>query len=222
MRKHQTKAQEGNEHHLHNRVAPGENDSIWIDMADERNRAIHITKDGWSIVDNPPILFRRYSHQKALPVPGRNGDIDLLFKYANIKNGNHRLLFKASTVTEFVPDIPHVIFILYGAQGSGKTWTLRVVRRLVDPSQLDLLNLPRRERELVQNLDHHWAAFYDNVGQVPEWCSNVFCGAVTGTGVSKRALYTDDDDVIYSYRRCIGLTDINIAAESFLSSMSFV
>jgi hypothetical protein len=32
-------------------------------------------------------------------------------------------------------------------------------------------------------------------------------------GVSRRALYTDGDDVIYSYHRCIGLTDINIAAE---------
>jgi len=103
--------------------------------------------------------------------------------------------------------------VFFGPQGSGKTWSLRVVRNLVDPSLLDLLSLPRREREVIQNLDHHWCSFYDNVGRIPTWCSNVFCRAITGTGVSKRALYTDDDDVIYNYHRCVGLTDINIAAE---------
>ncbi len=77
-----------------------------------------------------------------------------------------------------------------------------------------ILELPRRDRELIQNLDHHWCSFYDNIGRLPTWISNVLYRAVTGTGVSKRALYTDDDDVIACYKRCLGLTGINIAAES--------
>jgi hypothetical protein len=209
----EAQCQEGSAHKLYNRIAPGEDNSIWIDMADEKCRAIHITREGWQIVDNPPTLFRRYSHQKAIPEPVTGGNINQILRFANIKNEADKLLFVVTTVTYFMPDIPHAILILFGPQGSGKTWSLSVIRRLVDPSQLGLLNLPRRPRELVQNLDHHWCSFYDNVGRVSEWCSNVFCRAVTGMGVSKRALYTDDDDVIYSYHRCVGLTDINIAAE---------
>lgn len=205
--------QEGPLHKLYNRIAPGQNGSIWIDMADEKCRAIHITREGWQIVDNPPILFRRYSHQKPIPEPVKGGDVHQILQFANIKDEGDKLLYIATAITYLIPGIPHVILILFGPQGSGKTWALRVLRALVDPSQLDLLNLPRRPRELVQNMDHNWCSFYDNVGRVPEWCSNVFCRAVTGMGVSKRALYTDDDDVIYNFHRCIGLTDINIAAE---------
>jgi len=209
----EAQCQEGSIYKLYNRIAPGEDGSIWLDMADEKWRALHITKDGWEIVDNPPILFRRYSHQNAISEPVRGGDVNEILEFANIKNEGDRLLYIVTVITILVPEIPHVIVILFGPQGSGKTWALRVMRALADPSQLDLLNLPRRERELIQNLDHHWCSFYDNVGRVPEWCSNVFCRAVTGAGVSKRALYTDDEDVIYNYYRCVGLTDINIAAE---------
>lgn len=136
-----------------------------------------------------------------------------ILDYANIKHLGDQLLYVVTTVVYLIPDIPHPIMIFFGPQGSGKTWSLRAVRLIIDPSLLDLLSLPRRYKELVQNLDHHWCAFYDNVGRLPAWISNVFCRAVTGTGVSKRALYTNDDDFVYNYRRNLGLTDINIAAE---------
>jgi hypothetical protein len=34
----------------------------------------------------------------------------------------------------------------------------------------------------------------------------------TGSGFSKRELYTDDDDIIYNFKRCIGFNGINLAA----------
>jgi len=43
--------------------------------------------------------------------------------------------------------------------------------------------------------------------------SDTLCRAATGGGFSKRELYTDDSDVIYSFKRCIGLNGINIAAQ---------
>ena len=214
----EAQCQEGPTYKLYNRVAPGEDGSIWIDMVDDKWRAIHVTKEGWEIIDDPPILFRRYTHQKSMPTPIRGGDVKKVLEFANIKNKGDKLqgdalLYVVTIITDLIPEIPHVILVFFGPQGSGKTWTLNVIQYLVDPSELDLLNLPRRPRELVQHLEHHWASFYDNVGRVPTWASNIFCRAVTGAGVSKRALYTDDDDIIYSFHRCIGLTDINIAAE---------
>lgn len=208
-------AYEGDMIPLYNRVAPSYVDGIYIDMADEQWRAIHVNREGWKIVNSPPILFRRYNHQKPLPEPvrGGSGSVAHLLDFTNIRDDGDRLLYIVNVISCFIPSIPHVIMVFYGPQGSGKTWSLRAVRAVVDPSILDLLTLPRRQRELVQNLDHHYCAFYDNVGRIPPWVSNVLCRAVTGTGVSKRRLYSDDEDVIYQYHRCCGLTDINIAAE---------
>jgi hypothetical protein len=68
------------------------------------------------------------------------------------------------------------------------------------------------QKELVQQLSHHYAPFFDNVRKIKDCMSDLFCGAVTGTGTSKRRLYTDDDTVIYSFQRCIGFNGINNVA----------
>jgi len=209
----EAQANEGSVMPLYNRVASDGLGGIYIDMADTEWRAIHVTMDGWEISDTPPVLFRRYSHQKPLPKPVRGGSVLPLLDFMNLKDEGERLLYLVAVVSSFIPDIPHPILVCYGPQGSGKTGCLKATRAVIDPSILGVLTLPRRQRELVQNLDHHYCAFYDNVGPIPTWISNVLCRAVTGTGVSNRQLYTDEEDVIFEYHRCCGLTDINIAAE---------
>lgn len=101
----------------------------------------------------------------------------------------------------------------YGIQGSGKTSLFKIIRATIDPSIIEVLTLPRDERERVQQLDHHWCAFYDNITSLPTWMSDTLCRAATGGGFSKRELYTDDADIIYSFKRCVGLNGINIAAQ---------
>ena len=47
---------------------------------------------------------------------------------------------------------------------------------------------------------------------IRDWVSDLLCRAVTGSGFSKRVLYTDDDDFIYSLKRCVGFNGINLGA----------
>lgn len=204
---------DGQEYELYNRVAPAEN-GIWIDMADDKWRAIRVTANGWNIVDDPPILFRRYSHQKPLAEPKAGGNPWRLLDFVNIprRDNNTGLLFLVAVISYFIPLIPHVILVAYGIQGSGKTWMFKLIRRLVDPSAVDVLVLPKDEKERVQQLDHHWCAFYDNVTLLNPRVSDTLCRAATGGGFTKRELYTDDSDIIYNFRRCVGLNGINIAA----------
>lgn len=207
---------EGKEHRLYNRVAPDpDGNGIWIDMCNDKWQAIHVTAEGWQIVDKPPILFRRYSHQQPLVTPVRGGDPKKLFQYVNLAEDNEddKALLIVEIIHFLIPSIPHVILLLYGVQGSAKTTLFKLIRSIIDPSSVEVLSIPRNERELVQQLAHHWCAFYDNVGDLPWWVSDALCRAATGGGFTKRELYTDDDDVIYSFRRCIGLNSINIAAQ---------
>jgi len=198
-------------HQLHNRVALYEN-AIWYDLANETWRAVRICKDGWEIVNEPPILFRRYSHQRPQPIPVHGGDLRELLHFINLRDPSQKLLLLVYIVCCFVPDIPHPIPVLYGPQGAAKTTLFRMLRSLIDPSATAVLSFPRDAAELVQQLSHHWAPFYDNISTLPDGTSDLLCRAVTGEGFSKRELYSDDDDIIYHFRRCIGLNGVNVAA----------
>jgi hypothetical protein len=113
-------------------------------------------------------------------------------------------------VSLFVPGIAHPIPVLHGEQGSGKTFALKTIRQLVDPSDVSTLATPWKSDEFVQQLDHHWLAFYDNLNSLTDWQQDLICRAVTGEGHTKRSLYTDDEDVIYTFKRCLALNGINI------------
>jgi hypothetical protein len=205
---------EGKQYTLYNRVAPAE-DGLWIDMTDDKWRAIKVDAQGWRIVNAPPILFRRYAHQLPLTEPQRGGDPWKLLNYFNIHKDDKetRLPLLCVCASYFIPSIPHPILTAYGPQGSAKTWLFRFVRRVFDPSSIEVLSMPWDERERVQQLEHHWLPFYDNITSLPTWISDSLCRAATGGGFSKRELYSDDDDVIYNFKRCVGLNGINIAAQ---------
>ena len=212
---------------LYNRVAPGEN-CFWLDMTDDKHRAIKVTAEGWTIVDDPPILFKRYSHQLPLAIPVRGCDPWRLLDFFNIATveeekkkldsedalPNTRLVMLCDCVSFLIPTIPHPLLLLYGIQGSGKSLIFKLIKRLLDPSSIEVLTLPKNENERIQQLEHHWLAFYDNITHLPSWMSDTLCRAVTGSGFSKRELYSDDDDVIYAFKRCVGLNGINIAAQA--------
>lgn len=186
--------------------------ALWYDLSDENWRAIKITDQGWEVVERPPALFRRYKHMSPQCSPKKGGSVDLLLRYVNITSPDHQLLMLVYIVSCFVPDIPHPIPILYGSQGSAKSTFLRVLRRLIDPSATELLTFPTHKEQLIQLLSHHYAPYFDNATTLPDWLSDSLCRAVTGEGFSKRELYTNDDDIIYFFRSCIGLNGINVAA----------
>ena len=221
---------EGKEYTLYNRVAPTD-DGIWLDMCDENWRAIKITRDGWEIVENPPILFRRYSHQKPLCNPVKpSSELEAaqnamkLLDHVNIKIAKDddddaikiieatKLAVICTSISYLIPIIAHPIMVVYGPQGAAKSYLHKIVRRVIDPSVTELLTLPHDENEIIQQLDHNWCCFYDNLTYLPGMVSDIFCRAATGSGFSKRELYSDDDDIIYSFKRCVGLNGINPAA----------
>jgi len=133
--------------------------------------------------------------------------------FTNIPTPSDQLLLLIITINYYIPNIPHPVLTLYGISGSGKTFLFKIIRSLLDPSSLtEPLSLPRTTKELIQQLYHHYLAFYDNITHISSTVSAEFCRAVTGSGSTKRALFTDDEDIIYNYKRCIGLNSINVAA----------
>lgn len=201
----------GNQYVLSNRVAKID-DALWYDLADKMWKAVKITKIGWEIVDNPPILFRRYSHQLSQVIPMHNGDIKNVLKFVNLPQKEQQILFLVWLVSCFIPGFPHPIPHIYGSQGSAKSSLSRVIRQIVDPSEIDVSELPRNYAELIQKLAHHWCIVFDNISYLTEDISDLLCRAITGAGFSKRELYSNDEDVIYHLKQCIALNGINLVA----------
>lgn len=199
-------------HPLNNRVA-WHDKAVWHDLTDNNWRAVKITTDGWSIVNNPPILFRRYSHQNSQVEPICGGNLQEILRFFNIQDKNLEILLLVYIVSCLVPDIPHPISLFYGEQGSAKSTQHRLIKTLLDPSKLEINTLPREGEPLSQLLSHHWLVFFDNLSALSDKASDALCRAVSGEGFTKRQLYTDDEDIIYQYKRCIGLNGINAVIE---------
>ena len=196
---------------LFNRVAK-DKDAIWYDLANKDWHAVSITTEGWKIVTTPPILFRRYSHQATQCTPVTGGDIQTVLKYINISNKQHQLLFLVYLVSCFIPDFPHPVPNIYGGQGSAKSTVSKLLRRLIDPSKIEVTSLPNDCTQLTQLVAHHWFLCFDNISFIHDVISDMLCKIVSGSGFSKRELYSDDEDIIYSVQQCIVLNGINLPA----------
>lgn len=182
-------------------------EGLWYDLG---SFVVCINDEGWDVVDtNIPIIFKRFPHQKPQVRPKSGGSVNLLLKYINIKSESDKLLYLVYVIAAFIPDYPHPLLILHGAQGAGKTTPMKIIKELIDPSELAGLPSPRNIEAFVQTMGHHSFMFYDNLSRMPEWFSDALARVATGDSFSKRELYTDDDDVIYRFQRAIALNGIN-------------
>ena len=203
----------GPTHELNLRTAWYDN-ALWYDLADEKWRTIRITKEGWHIVAEPPVLFRRYGHMRPQVEPASGGDPMQILNFLNLRDDNLSCLFVVWLISNFIPDIPHPVLMPFGSFGSGKTMLFRLLRSLVDPSGIGTLSFASDRAQFAQQLAHNYCAFYDNIHSLPLWVSDLLCRSVTGEGFSKRQLYTDDEDINYRFRRIVGINSLELVAEA--------
>ncbi|PWU80100.1 MAG: hypothetical protein DLM72_13875 [Candidatus Nitrosopolaris wilkensis] len=209
---------DGNSKEMNLRVASYNNkNEIYYDLTNGEWEAVKITSEGWSI-EKAPVIFKRYSNQQPQVYPSEQYPDDVLDKFMQLLNvsgdnvEDHKLLLTCWIVAAFFPDIPIPVLMLPGEQGGGKSTLQELVKMLVDPSSIRTLIFPKDIDALIQQLAHNYIGFYDNISRIPDWISDQLCRAVTGSGFSKRRLYTDDDDVIYFFKSRLGFNGINMAA----------
>lgn len=202
---------EGKMYKLNNRVAEHEG-AFWYDLANDKWQVVKITESGSEVVDNPPIIFQKYSHQLPQPLPISGVELSNYLKFFNIKNEINEILLLCWILSCFIPDIPHPALYLYGIQGAAKSTCQRLLKRLIDHSSIDLSVLISDKAEIAQLLSHHWLINFDNVSEMSDEISDTLCRAISGYAFSKRELYSDDNDVILKIKRCIGINGINMVA----------
>jgi hypothetical protein len=204
---------EGKQYTIHPRVG-FEGGTIWYDLGDPTWRAVRVNEEGWSIVTETPILFRRYPHMRPQMEPKGSISLREIFEFINVENEDMKLLLMVWVVTCFIKGFPHTAPIIHGQQGSAKTTASEILKAIVDPSVMKTSRLPHDTKETTQILAHSWLTIFDNVSpdKFSGSTSDLFCTVITGGGVSKRELYSDDEDVVYNLQRVIGINGIIIVA----------
>jgi hypothetical protein len=189
------------------------NGDIYYDLTNARWQSVKITNESWSISDEIPTpLFIRYN-QVAQVQPSRDYHPDVFDRFiqlTNLKREEDRFLLRVYIISLFIPGIQHVVLQIHGEKGGAKSMLETLIKDLVDPAKPRLLSIHNDRMEFIQQLAHNYVAYYDNLKYVPQWLSDEVCRAVTGSGSTKRRLYSDDDDIVYEYRRCLGFNGINI------------
>lgn len=186
-------------------------DNIYYSLSNPLWQAVKINSNGWSIENNPPSIFTRYAHTKSQVIPSHNGDIYKILEYVNISE-DYQLLFLCWLVSCFLPNIQHPIPIFHGEKGAAKSTVCKLLKAVIDPSELEVLALPKNSDALIVNFSKHWFLPFDNVSSITQDMSDTLCRAVTGDGVQKRKLFSDNDDCIYHFQRCIAINGISIVA----------
>ncbi len=200
---------DGRELELSNRFA-WRDDGLYVDMADAAWRVAKIASSGWSVMDKPPVLFRRYNHQKALPDPIKGGKLSYIHRHLAIRHDDDRLLVEAWLVASAFPHLPRPALTFHGPQGASKSTSARILKAITDPSITDSVDLGKGPTELAQVLDHHAVPCFDNLTSIPAWAADMLCRGVTGGAFSKRELYSDDSDILLTFKRAMVITGINI------------
>jgi hypothetical protein len=187
------------------------NGALWLDIGDSTGRAIRIAGSGWSIVDSPPVLFRRSELTAALPEPVPGADLTELWSWLNVAPAD-RPLVAAFLVAALYPDMPHPVLSLNGEQGTGKTTAEKVLVLVLDPTPVPCRKVPRDGEAWVTAAAGSWVVGLDNLSDISDWLSDSICRAVTGDGDIRRRLYTDGELAVFAFRRVIVMSGIDVGA----------
>jgi hypothetical protein len=205
----------GEQRKLHRRMTI-HGDDYYYDLVDQHWQAVKISKQGCTIEKRPPILFTRNKNMKEQVLPDMTIEhkdlLGLVRKHFRFKKESDLILFTVFLVSCFVAEIAHVILVLFGEKGASKSTTMSMVKQIVDPAVQGLLSMPTSKQDLAIILANTYMPSFDNLDALSAEKSDMLCMAATGGAFSKRTLYSDAEETILRFKRCVMLNGINVVA----------
>lgn len=201
------------------------NGVIYLDLCDEAWHAVEVGPTGWRVVARPPIYFRRSKGMLPLPGPVKGGSLAELRNFINVpaEDDEAWVLIQAWLIAALRNRGPYPVLNLQGEQGSAKSTAARILRTLTDPSTTPLRDAPRDPRDLMIAATNSWVVAFDNLSILWPWLSDGLCRLSTGGGMSTRALYENDEEVLFDAMRPVIVNGIeDLAAREDLADRSLL
>lgn len=189
-------------------------DTIYYDLRNSGSEVVKITKDGINIINNSncDLAFVSTPNMKEQVTPdlsAKASDLVTLVSDLFRVTESDRLLFIVYLVSCFLPHIAHPIIIVHGEKGSSKSTALKMLSDIISPSKKSLIPMPNIN-DLPVTLSNGYFIAFDNLRPISPAISDILCMAVTGGSISKRKLYTDNQEIVINIQRIVGMDGINI------------
>ena len=197
----------------------------YLYLADETQTVIEYSGAGWHICENSPVKFVFDKYKAPLPIPRREGKIDKLWDFPRISDRADRLIVAAVMVKGLVPGGTDPILAISGYAGSGKTTSANHLRSLIDPFTKGkvLSKLPESSDRIAIHAQRRRILAIDNVSHISADRSDFLCTVSTGGGISKRELFSNQEEIILDVQNLIILTSIgNVVTKPDLLERSIV
>ena len=198
---------EGKQRAVHVRLA-NHDGALYVDLADEQRRMVRVGSDGWELVTDAPVRFRRPRGMHALPVPVAEGSLQGLREFINLERDDDFILLLSWLVGTYRAGQPCPVLAFNSEQGSGKSTASRILRLLIDPNAAPIRAEPGDVRDLMIAASNSLVVAMDNLSRVPDWLSDAICRLSTGGGFSTRVLYENDEEVIFNALRPVIINGI--------------
>jgi hypothetical protein len=183
-------------------------EKIYLDVGDSEWSVIEIDRNGWRMIEDSPVRFRRTQGMAALPIPERGGSIELLRPLVNLSKDGF-VLFTSWIDDALCPiSRPHPPLFLAGEEGSAKTMAATIARSLIDPNTVPLRTLSGTVRDLFIAANGSHALAFDNVSSISPAISDALCQIASGTGYAVRQLYTDTSQIMIGGSRPVILNGL--------------
>ena len=194
---------------MYTRVAEHDG-TVYLDLSNARWEAVKITRAGWEVISNPPVLFARGKGVLPLPTPTSGGSIEALREFVNITDEEWPL-YVAYIIGALNPSGPYPLLAIHGEQGSGKSTATRVIKELIDPTNPPLRTAPETPKSVIVSAMNNHVLAYTNLSDIPTWLSELLCCLSTDGGYSIPTFYETLDETTFTGRRpvCInGISDL--------------
>lgn len=187
---------DGNEHRTAVRVAHL-NGFTYLDLGTSSWEAVEVGKGYWKTVKahECPVRFTRPPGFHPLPVPVEGGDVGELREFLNTDDRGF-MMCVAWLLGALSGLSPYPLLALNGEQGTGKSVSSSMLRKLIDPNQADRRRSPKEERDLFIAAQSSHVLSFDNLSSIPPWLSDSLCVLSTGGAFTARTLYSDGEETI--------------------------
>ena len=172
-------------------------DRVYVDLCDDHWRAMEIKPDGWRMIEDVPVHFRRKSGMQPLPAPSlidpKKG-IARLKEVLCLRDERDLVVIVAWELAALASRPPFTVLVFVGEPGSTKSSAAFAARSLIDPNAGPLRAKPKDLHEVFVAAVHSRIVAYNNLSHMPDWLSDGICVVTEGSSETQRELFTNADE----------------------------
>lgn len=169
---------------------------IYYNLADLEQTVICIDENGYRVIAESPVPFIKKQNMSEQVLP-EESDISLKklgTRYWKFATAEDKIMHWVLLISRFIAEGSQPLIYYFGDRGSAKSTSMKLDKAIVDPSEIDIKVLPKSIPDVIAPVTNQYMVCFDNVSQISDELSNIFCVVATHGYYPKRRLYSNNEE----------------------------